>query len=90
MQCGSADGDPLPEARPFEPYLRPEDASLDVFVGVTSEGTSNVAPAGEPVSLQRFGRVPRSTDDFNTGGAAQELEYASANVRILFGGERRD
>jgi type VI secretion system protein ImpJ len=90
VQCGSADGDPLPEARPFEPYLRPEDASLDVFVGVTSEGTSNVAPAGEPVSLQRFGRVPRSTDDFNTGGAAQELEYASANVRILFGGERRD
>jgi type VI secretion system protein ImpJ len=89
VQCG-ATGDPLPEPRPFEPHLRAEDATLDVFVGIATEGGANVAAQGEPVAQQRFARTSRSTDDVNTGGSAQEIEFAVPNLRIVFGGERRE
>jgi type VI secretion system protein ImpJ len=90
VQCGGPSGDPLPEPRPFEPHMRAEDASLDVFVGIANEGGANVAPYGEPVAQQRFARVSRSVDDANTGGAAQDVEFAVPNLRIVFGSERRE
>ncbi len=90
VQCGGASGDPLPEPRPFEPHMRAEDATLDVHVGITNEGGANVVPYGEAVTQQRFARVARSVDDANTGGGAQELEFAVPNLRIVFGTERRE
>jgi type VI secretion system protein ImpJ len=90
VQCGGQSGDPLPEPRPFESHMRAEDATLDVLVGITTEGGANVAPHGEPVTQQRFGRSTRNMDDANTGGAAQEVEFAVPNLRIVFGTERRE
>jgi type VI secretion system protein ImpJ len=90
VQCGGQHGDPLPEPRSFEPHLRSEENALDVLVGITSEGLSNVAPPGAPTGQQRFGRQTVGVDDFNTGGNPQEVEFALPNVRIVFGTERRE
>ncbi|MCL2447679.1 MAG: type VI secretion system baseplate subunit TssK [Polyangiaceae bacterium] len=90
VDCGGTDGAPLPAPRPFEPFFRPEQPMLDVLLGVSVEGTSNVAPTGEAPGQQRFGRMTIATDDFNTGGVPQEVEFALPNVRILFAGERQD
>jgi type VI secretion system protein ImpJ len=90
VRCGDPSGDPLPEPRPFDGHLRADAASLDVFVAVTSEGTSNVALTGEPSVLQRFTRSTQRVDDFNSGGAPQDIEVAVPNLRIIFGSERRE
>ncbi len=70
--------------------MRAEDASLDVHVGIASEGGANVAAYGEPLTQQRFARASRSVDDANTGGGAQDVEFALPNLRIVFGTERRE
>jgi type VI secretion system protein ImpJ len=90
VHCGGNGLDPLPEPRAFERHLGAEKASLDVLVGITSAGGTNVAPPGEPVGTHRFGRASLTTVDANTGGAAQEVEHAVANVRVVFGSERRE
>lgn len=90
VQCDDANRGKLPEPRPFDPHLRPEDRALDVFVGIALEGGANVAAAGDSPALQRFGRIIRPTEDFNTSGGPQDLEYAVPNLRIVFGGEPRD
>lgn len=90
VDCGGPAGDPVPEPRAFEPHLRAEDQVLDVLIGVTNEGGANVAPPGEPPGQHRFGRLTRSTDDFNNGGSVQEVEFAVPQVRVLFGTERRE
>jgi type VI secretion system protein ImpJ len=90
VHCGVPGGDPLPEPRPFEALMAAGDAALDVLVGVTAEGGANVAPPGEPVGTHRFGRVAASAPDANTGGSAQDIEYATPNVRFVFGNERRE
>jgi type VI secretion system protein ImpJ len=90
VHCGGSGADPLPEPRAFEPHLDPEKPSLDVFVGIASDGGANIAPPGEPAGTHRFGRASRSTLDTNTGGSAQDVEHATANVRLIFGSERRE
>ncbi len=90
VQSGGPNGDPLPEPRPFEPHMRAEDASLDVLVGIANEGGANVPPPGEPASQHRFARASRSMEDANTGGGAQDVEFAVPHLRIVFGTERRE
>jgi type VI secretion system protein ImpJ len=91
VRCGGPQGDPLPEPRSFEPHLRSEEGgALDVFAGITSEGGSNVSSPGAPAGQQRFVRQTRGVEDFNGGGNSQDVEFAQANVRIVFGTERRE
>src|ERR1700722_1161263 len=90
VRCGVPGGDPLPEPRPFEGLMAAGDPALDVLVGLTAEGGANVAPPGEPVGTYRFGRAAESLPDANTGGSPQDIEYATPNLRLLFGNERRE
>jgi len=87
---GEAEGDPLPEPRAFEPYFRAEEKTLDVLVAVPAEATANVAAQDESLAGRRFGWSRRLREDYNTGGSPQEVDFAIANVRLLFGTERRD
>ena len=83
--CGGPATDPLPEARPFEAHLRPDDAFLDVFVGITNEGGQNVAMSNDAGPLQRFTRITEALDDFNAGGATQG-GHAPVPEGPLYGG----
>jgi type VI secretion system protein ImpJ len=90
IRCGEPTGDPLPQPRPFDGHLRSEAAPLDVFIAMTSEGASNVALTGEPSIQQRFARVTQRVDDFNTGGAPQDVDVAVPSLRVIFGTEARE
>ena len=90
VDCGGPVGDPVPEPRAFEPHLRAEDQALDVFIAVASEGGANVAAPDDPAGQHRFARLTRPTEDFNTGGAPQDVEFAVPQVRVYFGTERRE
>ncbi len=90
VRCGGATGNPLPEPRSFESYLRAGEPFLDVSIGIPHEGTANVAPPGEPAGAYRFSRVTNPVDDFNAGGSQQALEFAVPNLRLLFGNERHE
>jgi type VI secretion system protein ImpJ len=92
VRCGGPSDEPPPEARSFEAQFGPERTVLDVHVGVPAESSAagNVAAPGEPAALRRFSRGSRSVADFNTGGAIQEVEVATPNLRIFFGSEPRE
>jgi type VI secretion system protein ImpJ len=92
VRCGGNFDMPAPEARSFESAFGAEAPHLDVFVGLASESVAagNVAAPGEPVLHRRFSRAGQSIGDFNTGGAAQEIEVAVPNLRVLFGTEPRE
>src|SRR5580658_2331515 len=92
VRCGGPSDSPAPEARSFEALFGPERTYLDVHVGVPDESGSaaNVAAPGESTALRRFSRGPRSVADFNTGGAIQDVEVATPNLRIFFGTEQRE
>jgi type VI secretion system protein ImpJ len=92
VRCGGASEDPPPEARSFEEVFGPEMQTLDVVVGLSSENalTGNVAAASEAAANRRFARGIENVADYNTGGAAQDVDVALPNLRIFFGPERRD
>lgn len=90
VDCGGTAGDPLPPPRPFEAHMREGDAALDVLVGITNEGGTNVSAPGESAATQRFSRAVSPVDDFNTGASPQEVEFAVPNLRVVFGHERRE
>ncbi len=92
VRCGGQTETPTPEARSFEGVFAPEAPHLDVFVGLASESSSsgNVAASGDPAVHRRFSRAVQSVGDFNTGGAPQEIDIATPNLRILFGTEPRE
>ncbi len=90
IRCGEQMGDPLPQPRPFDGLLRVDSAPLDVFAALTSEGASNVTLSGEASIQQRFTRVTQRVDDFNSGGAPQDVDVAMPNVRLIFGSEPRE
>jgi type VI secretion system protein ImpJ len=83
--CGEGSGVPAPAPREL-----PSDAQrVDVFVALAN------ASEGAQVSLdgagaRRYSRELQSVPDVNTGGAAQEVEWARPNLQILFGKERKD
>ena len=89
VDCGVPNGDPLPPPRAFEGQIR-EGESLEVLVGVTQERGANLPPTGEPANSQRYFRASESVDDFNSGGAPQDVEFAVPNLRLVFGPEQRD
>jgi type VI secretion system protein ImpJ len=89
VDCGGPSGEPLPAPRAFEAHLG-DGKPLDVFLGVANEGGSNVPPVGQPADMQRFSRTAASIEDFNTGGSPQDVEFAVPNLRLVFGGERRE
>jgi type VI secretion system protein ImpJ len=85
VACGEGTGIQLPEPRD----LPPEAQRIEVFVGLaTGQDAAQVSLDGSGV--RRFTRELHSAVDTNTGGAAQEVEWARPNLRILFGNERRD
>ena len=92
VRCGGPSDAPPPTARSFEGLFGPELANLDVYVGVPAESGSaaNVAMSGELGVLRRFSRASRSVADFNTGGAIQDIEMATPNLRVFFGAEQRE
>ncbi|HYQ14971.1 MAG TPA: type VI secretion system baseplate subunit TssK, partial [Polyangiaceae bacterium] len=85
VACGEGTDIPLPEPRDL-----PTDAQrLEVFIGLAS--TQNVAQVSlDGAGVRRYARELHSVNDSNTGSAAQEIEWARPNLRILFGNERRD
>jgi type VI secretion system protein ImpJ len=85
--CGDGGDLPVPPPR----ALPPEGVKVQVYVGLAheTEGTAIVGSEQDP-SVRRFVRDVRSVVDLNTGGSAQELEWARPNVRVFFGGERQE
>jgi type VI secretion system protein ImpJ len=85
VACGEGTGIKLPEPRD----LPTEAQRVEVFVGLsTSQDAAQVSLDG--TAVRRFTRELYSAVDSNTGSAAQEVEWARPNLRILFGNERRD
>jgi type VI secretion system protein ImpJ len=85
VACGEGTDIPPPDPRD----LPPETQRVEVFVGLASaQDAAQVSLDGSGV--RRFSRELHSPIDTNTGSAAQEVEWARPNLRILFGNERRD
>lgn len=85
VACGEGTDNPLPEPRD----LPTEGQRIEVFVALaTTQDAAHVSLDGSGV--RRYARDLHTVVDSNTGSAAQEIEWARPNLRILFGHERRD
>src|SRR6185369_15185893 len=78
------------DIQPPDPRDLPAEVQrVEVFVGLASaQNAAQVSLDG--TGVRRFTRELHSPIDSNTGSAAQEVEWARPNLRILFGNERRD
>lgn len=85
VSCGEGGEAPAPPPR----ALPADGARVDLFLGLAHAGPSVAAVGNEgDASVRRFVRETRQVLDVNSGGSAQEIEWARPNVHVLFGGER--
>jgi type VI secretion system protein ImpJ len=80
------------EQRAPAPRALPSDGvRVDVLLGLALDGPS-VASVGDErdASVRRFVRATRQVVDINSGGSAQEIEWARPNLHVLFGSERSE
>ncbi|MBX3184479.1 MAG: type VI secretion system baseplate subunit TssK [Polyangiaceae bacterium] len=90
VSCGDRSGDaPL---RDIGEVFTPQMQSLDVFIALPQENETapNVDLEDKPNALTRFTQETGRVYDVNTGSNEQSFGWARANVRILFGEERRE
>ncbi len=87
VACGEGSDMPVPPPR----ALPPDVVKVQVSIGLAheSDGTAVVGHEHEP-SVRRYLRDVRSVVDVNTGGSAQEVEWARPNLRVFFGNERSE
>lgn len=78
--------------RSFDAAFPPQLPFLDVYVGVPREapGIPAVDLDGRLGDAARYTRVQEKRPDVNTGMGAAPVEFGRANLRLLFGEERRD
>ena len=91
LTVGPGQDDEIP-ARPFDASFPPQLQELDVYVALpraTSMG-ANVELGSGSAGGARFTRRETTVLDENTGFGDQSVPWASKNLRILFGSERRD
>ena len=85
VTCG--DGTPIqaPAPRP----LPTDAAKLEVYIGLAHDNdTALIAQDG--AAARRFKREIRAVVDTNNGSSPQDLEWADANLQIIYGNERKD
>lgn len=76
---------PPPRALPAD-VLR-----VEVFLGLAHDvDGAGIVGGAEEATVRRYVRATRPVVDVNTGGAAQEIEWARPNLRVFFNDERRD
>jgi type VI secretion system protein ImpJ len=76
-------------AAPAPRDLPADEVRVDVYVGL-APASDSAQLALDGVGARRYSREIHSVPDTNSGGGAQELEWARPNLQILFGHERRD
>jgi type VI secretion system protein ImpJ len=76
-------------AAPAPRDLPADEVRVDVYVGL-APGTDSAQLSLDGSGARRYSREIHSVADSNSGGGAQELEWARPNLQILFGHERRD
>ncbi len=66
--------------------------ALDVYVGLAQEGTplANVDLKNDPAATSRYLRAQSAVPDYNTGTDERSVDWASCNLRLLFGDEKSD
>jgi type VI secretion system protein ImpJ len=85
IACGEGTGIAAPQPREL-----PADAQrVDVYLGLP-DTTEAAQVSFDGASVRRFSREVASVADTNTGGSAQEVEWARPNVQLLFGNERKE
>lgn len=85
VACGEGTGIPAPPPRD----LPAEGVRVDVYVGLAPMGDA-AQVSFDGAGARRYARELYNVADSNSGGSAQELEWARPNLQILFGNERRD
>jgi type VI secretion system protein ImpJ len=76
-------------AAPAPRDLPADEVRVDVYVGL-APASDSAQLALDGAGARRYSREIHSVADTNSGGGAQELEWARPNLQILFGHERRD
>ncbi len=89
VRVGPEDTDALP-ARSFEGHFPPGAQALPVFVGLPRERPEAAALEDEntPQGTRRYRAQSRRVFDRNLGASPLEVDFATPNLRILFGDER--
>lgn len=88
VRCGEGSEEPVPAPRNL-----PADAlRIEVFIGLAYEAdaVALIATNEDAAAARRYVREQRAVVDLNTGGSAQDLEWARPNLRIFFNDERQD
>lgn len=85
VECGEDTDAEAPAPRD----LPADEVHVDVYVGLAL-ATDAPQLSLDGSGARRFVREVRNTADVNSGGSAQELEWARPNLQVFFGNERRD
>lgn len=85
VACGEGTAIPVPPPRD----LPADEQRIDVYVGLAA-ATQAAQLSADGSGARRYARELHTVTDLNTGGGAQELEWARPNLQVYFGNERRD